>query len=1671
MKESSRYEYEINIEDKNTTVVKQLNFIGINKKVLEFGCSTGYISKILKEKGCAITGIEIDEEASKKAAAYCERVIIGDIETIDYNKQLGNEKFDVALFGDILEHLKYPKTILLKVKDFLKEKGYIVISIPNVAHWSVRLDLTCGKFDYQDSGILDDTHLRFFTKSSIINLLESCGYYMTSMDEVRQEVDWNKVGTVMRLKNLNDADLKNFSSLLNDTEAGVFQYVLKAAPSSDLEHLKKISAEKINLEERIQIFEGQITAFSGQLTDKERQINALTATIQGKDEQIKILDGQITNISGQHKEKDKQIDVLNVAAQGKEEQLRALGEQITDFSSQLTEKDKQIEELNVAVQGKEEQLRALGEQITDFSDQLKEKEQQIEELNVAVREKDTQLRNFNELKTTISSYIKEKDKQIDELDITIQESDEQIRDLEEQITDISGRQKEKEQRITELNIALQGKDKQILNLDGQIANISGQRKEREERLGEMGMQNLRIDCELNSMKSSVTWRIVMKWHSFVDEVLPQGTNKRRWYDQRLIRLRTSANEDGRISSGNEKEHRASKEIFQSSAKSTKTEAPKFDIHSEDLEKIQNIYNAKYGGDFISDIDKRDEMYQFLVNEPSVNDPIAEYFYSGELLLTGLQEVFEDLGYSFNQIDTFLDFACGYGRFTRFLIQKLDHEKITVSDIDKNAVDFVKSTFGVNGFYSVDNPDRLIHDTRYDVIFVASLFSHLSLRFWCDWLKRLYDLLNDGGILIFSTHGVDLIKLLNDEMKVLVQKVEEGFYYVPLSETKRLSTKDYGSTYVRYDYAGKVIRQNNIGKIVAYYPKKLHNFQDIYVIKKDVTKIMFDDSSQNGRHVTLPPPEKEDGIKELGNALAQKDKLLRELAARLEDKNQHILHIEGEVTEITNAIVQREEKIREIEMDNRRINSEFDSIKQSATWRTVMKWHSFVEKSIPQRTRRRRYYDLSLIGLRTITNDGWSSFWWKYKQHKSSKKHTELIAKSAEERILETATEITELPEKSLDTFKSYKLLNLLSQPGVNLSFPKSDEPVVSIITLTFNKAEFTYQYLESILAHTDIPYELIIVDNGSQDETTSLLDRLENVTTIKNEGNLGFIKGCNQGASKARGKYLVFLNNDIIVTPEWLSKLVKTIERYPKCGAVGCKLIWPNGKLQEAGSIIWNDGSALGYGREGDPMHPEYSYLREVDYCSGACLLVRKDIFQQLGEFDERYIPAYYEDSDLCLGIWELGYKVVFQADVAVFHNEFTSSSINKATAIMAANQSKFVAKRKDTLKDKFNPSPNNVLFARDLRQGDRMLVIDDRVPTPYQGSGYPRAYHMLNFLGELGYKVTFFPLDNATPWQPYTNELQQLGIEVFYGDNLDFIRFAQDRAGYYDLVLVSRPHNMEMAVDAVKRFFSNAVLLYDAEALFSMRAILKAKVKGIKLRAKDAERMINGEMDLLNKADLIITVSENEKKMIVERGNLNNIAVWGHPIDVKSPKNDFHERKDILFVGGFLASESPNEDAVLYFAKEVFPKLRKEISCRFFIAGINPPDSIKKLSSSSVIVTGYVEDLREYYEKCRIFIVPHRYSAGIPWKLQEAMSYGIPSVVSELTASQLDLTDGNEVLVAKSSDEFVQKIIKLYQDEKLWYTVQRNAVEYIQKTCKSEVIKNSLHKIIMKGLQIKTKP
>ena len=572
---------------------------------------------------------------------------------------------------------------------------------------------------------------------------------------------------------------------------------------------------------------------------------------------------------------------------------------------------------------------------------------------------------------------------------------------------------------------------------------------------------------------------------------------------------------------------------------------------------------------------------------------------------------------------------------------------------------------------------------------------------------------------------------------------------------------------------------------------------------------------------------------------------------------------AEVTEysihLTKTLTARERQINDLNIYLQRLLEENNSLKRSVFYRA---------------------HTLGLNGCRILFNQGLKQLLIATRR----KIRTQNVAYNVSARQKKVVEQENQKTENLAQPDNERELQNqfdaFLSQPDNRLIFPQYPDPVVSIIILTYNKASFTYACLKSILEHTDTVFEVIIVDNGSIDATSELRSRLDNTLQINNNENQGFIRGCNQGAARAKGRYLLFLNNDTIVTKGWLSLLVSTIENYPKCGAVGCKLVWPNGKLQEAGSIIWKDGSATGYGRGDDPLKPEYSYVREVDFVSGACLLTRSDLFIKLHGFDERYIPAYYEDADLCLGVKNLGYSIIYQPGTTIFHNEYTSSNKENAKKHMIKNQTKFVDKWKSVLETKEINSPHNVLKARDTRKVKNILYIDDRIPASSQGCGYPRANRILTFLGEAGDRVTFFPLADITPWQPYTYEFQQGGIEVFYGNFIDFFAFAKERENFYDIVLVSRPHNFEITKDTIQRFFPNALIIYDAEALFSTREILKAQIDGSPLNETQIQRLRSREFDLLTNADIIITVSDNERKIILDKISPEKRSLRHQPSD-----------------------------------------------------------------------------------------------------------------------------------------------------------------------------------------------
>lgn len=235
---------------------------------------------------------------------------------------------------------------------------------------------------------------------------------------------------------------------------------------------------------------------------------------------------------------------------------------------------------------------------------------------------------------------------------------------------------------------------------------------------------------------------------------------------------------------------------------------------------------------------------------------------------------------------------------------------------------------------------------------------------------------------------------------------------------------------------------------------------------------------------------------------------------------------------------------------------------------------------------------------------------------------------------------------------------------------------VSIVIPVYNQWNFTYMCLKSILENTkdycrskdyneigdiNCSYEIIIADDKSSDETVNIEKYVKNVKIIRNKNNLGFIKNCNNAAEHASGKYILFLNNDTKVQKDWLNNLLLLIEKDKSIGMVGPKFIYPNGVLLEAGGIIWQEGDSWQFGRLDNPNRPEYNYIKEADYISGACIMIRKELFKDIGGFDERYAPAYYEDADLAFEVRKRGYKVVYQPKSLVIHYENVTYGKKKA--------------------------------------------------------------------------------------------------------------------------------------------------------------------------------------------------------------------------------------------------------------------------------------------------------------------------------------------------------------------------------------------------------------------------
>ncbi len=627
----------------------------------------------------------------------------------------------------------------------------------------------------------------------------------------------------------------------------------------------------------------------------------------------------------------------------------------------------------------------------------------------------------------------------------------------------------------------------------------------------------------------------------------------------------------------------------------------------------------------------------------------------------------------------------------------------------------------------------------------------------------------------------------------------------------------------------------------------------------------------------------------------------------------------------------------------------------------------------------------------------------------------------------------------------------------------------------YGKIDYTLRCLRSIVASPpSVAIEVIVIDDCSVDDTLEQLaglNELANLKVIKNQNNLGFIRSCNRGATAARGKYLHFLNNDTEVSVGWLDALLETFRLHTDVGLVGSKLVFPDGKLQEAGGIVWKDGSAWNYGRGQDPSASRFNFVRDTDYCSGASILIEKALFDELGQFDERYVPAYCEDSSLAFAVRQAGKRVIYQPKSVVIHYEGVSSGTDITSGVKSyqvENQKKLFELWGDILKRDHFPTGKSVPLACS-RSGKKpwVLIVDHYVPQYDRDAGSRTIYQFIQFFISAGYTVKFWP-DNLYNDPAYTPALQAIGVEVIYGpEYLDgFDQWMSEHGQYLSVVLLSRPHISIKYLSSLTEK-TDAKLVYYGHDLHFLRVRRQAALDWKMETLVESASLEKLEREVWSKVNVVLYPTDEEveivQSMVEERAlrcDVFTVPAYSFTDFDDHACDNLSERAGLIFVAGF--QHPPNIDAAIWFCREVMPLLRaRHPGIKLWLVGSNPSVDVIALQSDDVEVTGSVsdEELKLRYRAARVAVVPLRYGGGIKGKVVEALKFGLPCVTTTTGAQGLDGAT-ETVAVLGSAEDFADAISEIISSDRIFIRRSREGLCFARRTFGKESVYSKLREV-----------
>jgi O-antigen biosynthesis protein len=643
----------------------------------------------------------------------------------------------------------------------------------------------------------------------------------------------------------------------------------------------------------------------------------------------------------------------------------------------------------------------------------------------------------------------------------------------------------------------------------------------------------------------------------------------------------------------------------------------------------------------------------------------------------------------------------------------------------------------------------------------------------------------------------------------------------------------------------------------------------------------------------------------------------------------------------------------------------------------------------------------------------------------------------------------------IDAIKRGAIRSPLPRPRP-IALVNDPNPVVSFLIYIDGNHVHAYNCLLSLQKHIapQLPIEIIII-NDAQDSDKKLarfLSQVSGVEMIRLTTERGAIKGFNLAASKARGKWLCFLDRDCQIGERWARNSVAILSESDRSidleiGAIGSKLTIAGGDLHNAGGIIWQDGSVWPYGQLEFGGEPEYSYVRVVDFCPAIGSLVNAQLFQRVQGFSEVYDSLLYASADFGLQLQVLCYKLIYQAKSEITYHQ-SSKEIAKDRNSNSLDVTKFELKWHSQLQAEYFPSQAEYWESapRRLLPKPTILIVDTLVPAYDKESGSYRLFNIIKILQQLGYHIIFLP-DYGHEQEPYTSEFESMGIEVLYFTHkqADWQLRLERRLSVIDLAWVCRPELCAKYFPVLQKQ-PNIKLIYDTIDLHFLRLKRGWEISPQKTRADEEEwqEMQVSEVQAAQAADLTIVVTAVEQEILenLDAGNVRVIPnihhIYSHPI----PK--FSDRRDILFIGGYY--HTPNIDAVTWLCQEIMPLVWvKHPEIKLTLLGSNPSPQVKALRNERISVPGYIKDVEPYFLNHRIFVAPLRYGAGMKGKIGHSLSYGLPTVTTSIGAEGMGLRSGFDTLIADRLEAFAESILQLYTDESLWQTISDNAIAAVR--------------------------